>query len=160
MSQDDFQSPRALARFILREALFGSLATHGEGGYPDVALVALAALPDGSPAMLLSNLTRPMKNIRKDPRASLLFLERPQVPDLLAGARLTITGKVVPLEKDAARTRYRIRHPDAAKDADSADFGFWRLQIEQGHVIAPSGKATDLDAADLLGSGSTKPAAG
>ena len=73
MSQDNFQSPKALSRFILREGLFGSLATEGAGGYPYVSLVGVAAMPDGAPLMLLSNLARHTINIRKDPRVSLLL---------------------------------------------------------------------------------------
>lgn len=160
MPQDDFQSPRALARFILRETLFGSLATEGEGGYPYVGLVGVAALPDGAPVMLLPDLARHTKNIRKDPRASLLLLERPQTADPLAAARLTVTGKASPLEKAAARGRYLMRHPEAAQHADFADFTFWRLEIEQGHLVTAFGRMTDLAPGELLGWGSLKPLSG
>jgi putative heme iron utilization protein len=156
MSQDNFQSPKAMSRFILREALFGSLATEGEGGYPYVSLVGVAALPDGSPAMLLSNLARHTINIRKDPRVSLLLSEKPHAPDPMVTARLTVTGKVAPLDKVAMKGRYLMRHPEAAKYVDFADFGFWRLEIEHGHLVATFGKISDLTAEELLGSGSMK----
>jgi putative heme iron utilization protein len=153
MPQDNLQSPKALGRFILREALFGSLATEGEGGYPYVSLVSVAALPDGAPVMLLSNLARHTHNIRKDPRVSLLLAEKPQAEDPLAAARLTVTGKVTELEKALVKTRFLMRHPEAARYADFADFGFWRLEIEHGHLVAAFGKISDLTAAELLGSG-------
>jgi len=153
MPQDDFQSPKALGRLILREALFGSLATEGEGGYPYVSLVGVAALSDGTPLMLLSNLARHTINIRKDPRVSLLLTEKPQAEDPLQAARLTVTGRVAPVEKNQVRARYLIRHPQAAKYVDFADFGFWSLAVEHGHLVATFGKISDLKAEELIGTG-------
>ncbi|MBY0530664.1 MAG: pyridoxamine 5'-phosphate oxidase family protein [Xanthobacteraceae bacterium] len=153
MPQDEFQSPRALGRFILREALFGSLATEGEGGYPYVSLVGVAAMASGAPVMLLSNLARHTINIRKDPRVSLLLTEKPNAPDPLVTARLTVTGKVAPVEKSEIRARYLIRHPEAAKYVNFADFGFWGLAIQHGHLVATFGKIFDLTAEELLGTG-------
>ena len=153
MSQDNFQSPKAISRFILREGLFGSLATEGAGGYPYVSLVGVAAMPDGAPLMLLSNLARHTINIRKDPRVSLLLTEKPKAEDPLQAARLTVTGRVAPVEKNEVRARYLIRHPEAAKYVDFADFGFWRLAVEHGHLVATFGKISDLTAEELLGTG-------
>jgi putative heme iron utilization protein len=153
MSQDEFQSPKALGRFILREALFGSLATEGEGGYPFVSLVGVAAMPNGAPVMLLSNLARHTHNIRKDPRVSLLLSEKPKAGDPMQAARLTITGRVSALEKSGIRARYLLRHPEASKYVDFADFGFWGMSVEHGHLVATFGKIADLSAEDLLGSG-------
>jgi putative heme iron utilization protein len=153
MPQEDYQSPKALGRFILREALFGSLATEGEGGYPYVSLVGVAALPNGAPVMLLSNLARHTNNIRKDPRVSLLLCEKPRAEDPMQAARLTVTGKVTPMPKAEIRARYLVRHPESAQYIDFADFGFWALAIQHGHLVATFGKIVDLTAEDLLGSG-------
>jgi heme iron utilization protein len=153
MPQDDFQSPKALGRFILREALFGSLATEGAGGYPFVSLVGVAAMSNGAPVMLLSELARHTHNIRKDPRVSLLLAEKPGAPDPLVTARLTVTGKVTPVEKSEVRARYLARHPEAAKYVDFADFGFWGMAIERGHLVAAFGKISDLSPEELLGNG-------
>ncbi|MBK8007352.1 MAG: pyridoxamine 5'-phosphate oxidase family protein [Rhizobiales bacterium] len=153
MSQDEFQSPKALGRFILREALFGSLGTEGQGGYPYVGLVGMAAMPNGTPVMLLSNLSRHTNNIRKDPRVSLLLSERSQGADPLQAGRLTVTGKVAATEKSEVRARYLVRHPEVAKYVDAADYGFWSLEIQQGHLVAAFGKMSDLTAEELLGSG-------
>jgi putative heme iron utilization protein len=153
MSQDNFQSPKALGRFILREALSGSLATEGEGGYPFVSQVGVVALSNGTPLLLLSNLARHTLNIRKDPRVSLLLSERWQGPNLHEASSLTVTGRVSPAEKSEVRARYLVRHPEAAKSLDSADFSFWRLGVERGHLVAGFGKSADLTAEELLGSG-------
>lgn len=153
MSQDDYQSPKALGRFILREALFGSLATESEGGYPFVSLVGVAAMPNGAPVMLLSNLAKHTHNVRKDPRVSLLLSEKPRAQDPLQAARLTVTGSVTPLDKNEMRARYLARHPEASKYVDFADFGFWGMTVTKGHLVATFGKIADLSAEDLLGSG-------
>lgn len=153
MSQDEFQSPKALGRFILREALFGSLGTEGEGGYPYVGLVGMAAMPNGTPVMLLSNLSRHTINVRKDPRVSLLLSEKPQGADPLQAGRLTVTGRVAAAEKSEVRARYLVRHPEAVKYVDAPDHGFWSLEIRQGHLVAAFGKMSDLTAEELLGTG-------
>ena len=153
MSQDEFQSPKALGRFILREALFGSLATEGEGGYPYVSLVGVAAQPNGAPVMLLSNLARHTINLRKDPRVSLLLSEKPHAKDPLVTARLTVTGKVSEVDKSQVRARYLLRHPEAAKYVDFADFGFWSIAIKHATWLRSFGKISDLSAEELLGTG-------
>jgi len=155
MSEDDFQAPRPRARFILREALYGSLATEGEGGYPFASLVGVVAMPDGAPVLLLSNLAKHTHNIRKDPRVSLLLAEKSKETDPLQVARLTVTGKVTLVEKEPVRARYLARHPEAAKYVDFVDFGFWRLSIERGHLVATFGRISDLTAEDLLGPGAS-----
>lgn len=153
MSQDNFQTPKALGRFILREALFGSLATVGEGGFPYVSLVGVVAMPNGTPVMLLSNLARHTMNIRKDPRVSLLLSEKPKSGDPLQSARLTVVGRVVQIPRVEARARYLVRHPEAVKYVDFPDFGFWSLAIAQGHLVATFGKISELTPEDLLGNG-------
>ena len=49
--------------------------------------------------------------------------------------------------------RYLLRHPEAAKYVDFADFGFWSIAIEHGHMVATFGKISDLTADELLGTG-------
>lgn len=157
MSQDDYQSPRTLARFILRETLFGSLATQGERGYPFVSVVGLAAMPDGAPAMLLPNQAHHTANVRKDPRVSLLLLERPHAEDPLTVARLTVSGAAAPIDKGLMRQRYLMRHPQAIKYAEQPDYGFWRVNIERGHLIGAFGRTSDLGVEDLLGGAPARP---
>ena len=156
MPQDDYQSPRTLARFILRETLFGSLGTEGERGYPFVSVVGLAAMPDGAPAILLSNQARHTLNVRKDPRVSLLLLEKPHAEDPLTVARLTVPGAAEPIDKELMRQRYLMRHPEAIKYAAQPDYVFWRVNIDRGHLIGAFGRTSDLAVEDLIG-GPAKP---
>jgi putative heme iron utilization protein len=151
-NNDNHQSPTALARWILRESQFGSLATQGEGGYPYASLVGVAPMPDGSPILLLSNLAKHTANIRRDRKVSLLLAQKTQ-GDPLAAARLTVMGKIEEQEKDAVRARYLARHPEAKKYSEFADFGFWRVAVESGHLVATFGKIVSLKGEELLGLG-------
>jgi putative heme iron utilization protein len=155
MASDEYQSPTALARWILRESQFGSLATIGEGGYPYASLVGVAPLPDGSPVLLLSDLAKHTLNIRRDRKVSLLLAQKTQ-GDPLAAARLTVIGRIEEQDKSAVRARYLARHPEASKYAGFADFGFWRIAIESGHLVATFGKIVSLKAEELLGLGEMK----
>jgi putative heme iron utilization protein len=155
MASDEYQSPTALARWILRESQFGSLATIGEGGYPYASLVGVAPLPDGSPVLLLSDLAKHTLNIRRDRKVSLLLAQKTQ-GDPLAAARLTVMGRIEEQDKNAVRARYLARHPEASKYAGFADFGFWRIAIESGHLVATFGKIVSLKAEELLGLGAMK----
>jgi putative heme iron utilization protein len=155
MENGEHQSPTALARWILRESLFGSLATQGEGGYPYASLVGVAPMPDGSPLLLLSNLARHTANIRRDRKVSLLLAQKSQ-GDPLAAARLTVMGRIEEQDKNTVRARYLARHPEAAKYVEFADFGFWRIAIDSGHLVATFGKIVSLSAKELLGVGALK----
>ena len=155
MASDEYQSPTALARWILWESQFGSLATIGEGGYPYASLVGVAPLPDGSPVLLLSDLAKHTLNIRRDRRVSLLLAQKTQ-GDPLAAARLTVMGKIEEQDKNTVRARYLARHPEAKKYAEFADFGFWRIAVESGHLVATFGKIVSLTADELLGHGALK----
>jgi len=143
------------AREVMEQASFGALATLGSGGFPFASLVALAPAEDGGgPVLLLSRLAAHTQNLARDPRASLLILGATGAPgeDLLAGPRLTLTGTVVSVERDAALTaRLLARHPEAASYIDFADFGFYRLHPAAVHLVAGFGRVGDILPAALLG---------
>ncbi len=112
-------------------------------------------MPDGSPVLLLSDLAKHTLNIRRDRRVSLLLAQKTQ-GDPLAAARLTVIGRIEEQDKNAVRPRYLARHPEASKYAGFADFGFWRIAIESGHLVATFGKIVSLKAEELLGLGALK----
>jgi putative heme iron utilization protein len=143
--------PPAAARYILRTALKGSLATlDHETGHPYASLVLTATEPDGCPILLLSRLARHTRNLDRDPRASLLLDATDGLGDPLAGGRLTVVGEVRPSASAAARARFLARHPAAEAYADFADFGFYALQPANAHFIGGFGRIVDLGAPDLL----------
>ena len=148
MGGADFDAGRVATRLV-REARIGTLASLLPDGAPYASLVTVATLPDNSPVLLLSRLARHTGNIRRDPRISLLIDQR-GASDALAGARISLAGRAVPIEDTAAARRFLARHPEASGYAGFTDFSFWRITIEGGHLVAGFGRIVDLAPAQLI----------
>jgi heme oxygenase (biliverdin-IX-beta and delta-forming) len=146
-ANSDFHAQRAAKR-MLREAGEGALATLVSDGAPYVSLVTVAAMPDGSPVLLLSKLARHTANIAADSRVSLL-LKAERAGDPLAGARIGISGRIEKTEDPTARRRFLARHPSAESYAGFTDFGFFHIEMESAHLVAGFGRIADLTAEEL-----------
>jgi hypothetical protein len=121
-------------------------------------MVTVATTATGEPVLLLSDLAVHTRNLRRDPRASLLLVAPGgEHGDPLAGSRLTLLGSVVADDATAIRQRFLERHPEARGYADFSDFAFYRLVVGRGHLVAGFGRIVDLDRKDLVdGQGSTE----
>lgn len=139
------------ARRVLRTAATGSLATLNPDGGPFASLVSVATTSTGEPIFLISALAVHTRNLDRDRRASLL-LTGPggEDGDPLAGARLTLVGEVVESDDPVVRRRFLARHREAEGYAGFGDFGFRRLAIASGHLVAGFGRIVDLGREDLL----------
>ena len=80
--------PLVESKRILRATRAGTLATVNATGDPFASLVTVATNPDGSPLILVSQLSAHTRHMDKDPRVSLLLAETGQ-GDPLAHPRLT-----------------------------------------------------------------------
>ncbi len=124
--------PEAEAKRLLRVVRSGALATLTASGDPFSSLVSVATEPDGSPLILVSQLSAHTRHLDRDGRCSLLLAETGE-GDPLRHARLTVTGTAGKLtaaaDRVAARTRFLARHPQAALYADFGDFSFWRVAM-------------------------------
>lgn len=147
LSSGDFD-PTRTARHLLAQARRGALATLSPSGAPYASLVIVATMPDAAPVLLLSGLARHTANIREDPRVSLL-VEETGDGDPLEGARLSLSGMIAPTTSPAAERRFLARHPTAAGYAGFKDFGYWRIEVTGGHLVAGFGRIVDLRASDL-----------
>src|SRR5437667_201217 len=78
-------------RRIVRRRGHAALATSLDGR-PYVSLVAVACDHDASPLLLLSDLAQHTKNLVAEPRIALLFEDAAELPDPLAGPRLSLLG--------------------------------------------------------------------
>jgi putative heme iron utilization protein len=142
--------PVGESRVLLRSIRAGALATlDGAGGWPFASLVSVATGGDGSPLLLLSDLSAHTRNIRADNRVSLL-LSRSGKGDPLAHPRLTVTGRAEPSDDEAVRRRFLARHPKSVLYAGFGDFGFFRIAVEGGHLNGGFARAARLSASDLL----------
>ncbi len=149
MHEPDGFDPKRAARKLISEARIGSLATLDSGGSPYVSLVTVATMPDGSPVLLLSSLARHTRNLRGDPRVSLLVSENGE-GDPLEGARVSISGRIAVTEEPAAKRRFLLRNPSAENYASFKDFSFYRIEPSGAHLVAGFGKIADVKAQDLL----------
>jgi putative heme iron utilization protein len=149
MRAADDINPSRTAKRLLREAEKGALATLSADGAPYASLVTVAPAMDGAPILLLSRLARHTENAGADPRASLLLVGEHE-RDQLAGARVSLSGRLSRTEDPALRRRFLARHPSAEAYAGFADFAFWRLEMRDAHLVAGFGRIADLKAKDLL----------
>ena len=142
----------AQARRLVRACDRAALATaqHDADGWPYASLVMCASDFAGAPLMLLSDLAEHVRNLKRDGRASLLFDATVGLDEPLAGARLTVLGRIERCAEPAARARYLARHPSAAGYAGFADFGLWRLEPVRAHLVAGFGAIHWVDGDALL----------
>ncbi len=154
------EPPATVAKRVLRLASAGSLGTLAEDGGPFASLVTVAATPGGAPILLLSDLALHTQNLKRDSRASLLLVAPGgEGGDPLAGARLTLAGTMAVDADPTLRRRFLAVHPEAEGYAAFADFGFYRMTVRGGHLVAgfgrivglsPEALATNLAGADDL----------
>lgn len=147
--------PKRLAKVLLRTTRAGSLATIDRNtGHPFASLVNVASDFDGSPLILVSQLSTHTANLEKDGRASLLLAAAGK-GDPLAHPRLTLLGSFAQIaakspDEPRVRRRFLARHPKSELYAGFADFSFWRLGVVSAHLNGGFARAADLKAADVL----------
>ncbi len=134
------------ARTLVAAQPTGTLATLKEG-HPYASLVAFA-MAGPKAVFLISEMAAHTKNLRQDPRASLLVAEK-VVVDPLAHGRLV--GECRVLEKgtpedDAARKAFVARHPGATIYVDFKDFHCWTLDLREVRYIGGFGRMSWVDA--------------
>jgi putative heme iron utilization protein len=135
-------SAAAEARQFLSATHSGVLSTISARleGYPFGSIAPFVLDHDGNPLILISTIAEHTKNIQADARVSLIAFD-PGASDMQAGARLTVIGKAIPMDKDEAlRARYLRYFPQAEGYFDMHDFLFHRIEVEQARFIGGFGK--------------------
>jgi putative heme iron utilization protein len=133
----------------LPKAFLGSSASRDGDIFPAVSLVIPALNGIGRPILLLSDLSDHVRNLRGDPRASLLFDGTSGMAEPLTGPRVTVLGKVSVTEDLGDRMAYLAQHPSAALYADFRDFHFYLFVPQEALLVAGFGRIHRFDAADL-----------
>ena len=146
-------SARALARKLLRDSRTAALATLDLSGAPFVSLAGCACLEDGSPLLLVSQLSQHTGHMLARPLVSLLFSDIGK-GDPLAHPRLSLSGRAEPIPQDSpqraqARQLYLDSHPKAQLYIDFADFILVRIRPEQAALNGGFGRAYQLTPDDL-----------
>ena len=142
----------AAARGLMRRARSAALATtlRDEDGQPYVSLVTVACDCDGSPLLLLSDLADHTRNLKADPRASLLFEAASRRANPQTGPRVTVLGRIERSDHERHRRRFLARHPGAGLYAGFADFACYRMTVERAHFVGGFARANWLTAGDIL----------
>jgi putative heme iron utilization protein len=145
---------QALLRELLtgeRHAVLATLSASRDG-WPFASVAPYAVSTDGEPLLLLSDLAEHTRNVRVDPRASLLVQDGASRSDPQAGRRVTILGQVEPVpetELETARHKYVARHAQAAEYLTMGDFRLYVLRVREARFIGGFGDMGWLDAATL-----------
>lgn len=143
----------AEAKSLLRRIRAGALATLAPpDASPFASLINVATEPDGSPILLMSQLSGHTRHLANDPRLSLLLAQTGE-GDPLSHPRLTLTGKAEkitgPEGRAALKARFLAKHPKAALYADFGDFAFYHVEVAQAHLNGGFGKTGRFEWADL-----------
>ncbi len=119
-------------------------------GFPYGSFVAFA-LSGNTPVFLISELAEHTKNMRADPRASLLIVESVD-KDALANGRVTLLGSAECLgsaeHHKSILDTYLDVHPNAAYYAGFKDFALWQLRVESIRYIGGFGRMSWVDRQD------------
>jgi putative heme iron utilization protein len=133
------------ARTLLAGTGQGALASLSQDGGPWSSYVAYGVLEDGSPVLCLSGLAEHGRNLRVDPRASLLAVSPADGPDALAAGRVTLAGHVRPGD-EAARAAYVDGVPSGHVYVDFGDFDLWVLAVERIRWVGGYGRMASATA--------------
>lgn len=117
------------ARRLLRAHRYGALSTLSKklDGAPFGSITPYLVDHDGSLLLLVSGLAEHTKNIRHDPRVSLITHNQ-QDPNIQMQGRVTLIGNAQLLENRDAHSMHYLRHfPEAEINLALPDFRFCRI---------------------------------
>jgi putative heme iron utilization protein len=142
----------AIARGLMRRARSAALSTllASDAGQPYVSLVTVALDLDGSPILLLSDLSDHTRNLVAEPRAALLFEAASGRTNPQTGPRVSVLGRIGRDDTDRLRSRFLARHPGASLYAGFADFHIFRMTVERAHFVGGFARSLWIERDDLL----------
>lgn len=135
-TQTRYPSHAETARTLVQSCPNAVLATLAES-HPYMSVIELVPLEDGNIITVLSDLAQHSKNLKKDPRASLLLKHAHDAP--LEHARVSLKG-TLQVSPDAYRERYVAHHPKAESYFTAHDFKFYLFRVEAAYTIAGFGR--------------------
>jgi len=139
------------ARIVLRSAKTGALGSlDHHSGHPYVSYATIATNIYGAPVFLTSDLALHTRNIRKDPRISLMVHESGYCGDPLALGCTSLVGTANFEVSAAERQRYLSRNPEARGYANFSDFHFFSMIIEKVHFVGGFGRIYAVDPSAFL----------
>lgn len=144
------------ARELARASGVASLVTLDPAdGPPHASLATVAMTQGGMPLMLLSDLAVHTANLLADPAAALLMTGEGRTvteaaDDPLAGDRVSVRGLIEKTADPADRARFLARHPSAEMYAEFGDFHFYRMTVQNAHLVGGFGRIRMFSGADWI----------
>jgi heme iron utilization protein len=131
------------ARRLLNHRSVGVLSTHSAdvAGYPFGSVAPYVLDHDGEPTLLISEIAQHTRNIKQNPKVSLIVFDQ-EADDPQAGGRLTWVGDAEPITPSDGATRLRyLRHfPAAQSYFETHDFSFYRIRLRRARFIGGFGQ--------------------
>src|ERR1700733_1782536 len=132
------------ARTLTYLGRIGSLSTLSkkQPGFPFGSVMPYGLDDRGRPIFLISTMAMHTQNLQADPRASLLVTQADAAGDPLGASRVTLVGKVLPLqpaEVPAARSLYLQRYENSKYWVDFEDFSFYRMEVVDIYYVGGFG---------------------
>jgi heme iron utilization protein len=107
---------------------------------------------EGRPVLLLSDLAVHTKNLKANPKCSVMLLKEDK-EDPFNSARVTFVGKMVKVddkERAAYKTLFLAKQKAAEDFADFGDFNYYRLEIESIFYVGGFGDINWVQPKDYL----------
>lgn len=131
-----------VARQMLRAHRYGALSTLSKkfNGHPFGSITPYLVDHDGSLFILISTLAEHTKNIRYDPRVSLITHNQNDL-NIQSQGRVTVVGEAQPAtDKRQIGVRYLRYFPEAQNCLTLGDFAFYRIMPQTLRYIGGFGK--------------------
>lgn len=130
------------ARALIETGGYSSLSTMSikHPGYPFGSVMPYAIDSQGRPIVLISQMATHTKNLRAQPKATLLVAG--QSGSALGAARVSIMGDFEPVEdseRENIAALYFETHPESRQWAGFGDFGFYRMNIADIYFVGGFG---------------------
>ena len=141
-----------VARNLLSQNRNGSLSTFSikHPGFPFASIATYSVSPKGEPIFFFSSMARHSKNLKSNPKASLLVTANSAAPGgALASGRVTVIGEIKAIEEsedlETITHGYLKANPEAKQWASFGDFRFYRMAIVDVYVVAGFGSMGWVD---------------
>ncbi len=145
--------PAAEARALLLKCYDGVLSTLSVSvaGYPFGSVVPFCLDRAGNPIILIADIAQHTKNVKADPKVSLILFDRTS-HDLQANGRLTLLADAMLVDTTDTDTseRYYRYFPDSRDYDRTHGFQFWRLHPRRLRFIGGFGAIHWFEPSDVL----------
>uniref|UniRef100_A0A7S3LN26 DUF2470 domain-containing protein n=1 Tax=Aplanochytrium stocchinoi TaxID=215587 RepID=A0A7S3LN26_9STRA len=129
----------------------GLLSTnHHKLNYPYGSIINFVLDSDGKPYTFISRLAEHTANLLNDPRASVLVSQVQGLGDKLATARVTLVGRMLPIEKTEELVKKFIQVHPGAYYAEFDDFMTFKLDVENIRYIGGFGEMSWVPSSDYI----------